>query len=165
MAAAWAAYCPACTVPMTQFFVAQSQLDHERRWRAIWKVVVEEEDVELAFNAEIRDFRDMHQQGHPNSGGLRRAGARLRASEMVGSARCVFICAQPIASIIFLDPPLAPHTWDANAINGNPAILPALYAYTYSEVKAEDIAAACRRRGGGVFVGGPQPVLPLKQGH
>jgi hypothetical protein len=32
---------------MTQFFVAESQLDHEQRWCAIWKVVVEEEDVEL----------------------------------------------------------------------------------------------------------------------
>ncbi|KAJ7938615.1 hypothetical protein B0H13DRAFT_2301655 [Mycena leptocephala] len=40
-----------------------------------------------------------------------------------------------ILRIGFTPTTLAPHTWDANAINGNPAVLPALYAYDYSETK------------------------------
>jgi hypothetical protein len=47
MAAVWAAYSPACTVPMTQFFVGEYQLDHYQCWHAIWKVMVKEDDVGL----------------------------------------------------------------------------------------------------------------------
>ncbi|KAJ7937521.1 hypothetical protein B0H13DRAFT_1852490 [Mycena leptocephala] len=55
---------------------------------------------------------------HPNSGGLRRAGARLRASKMVVSAR---ICLN-----------LA-HLHLALGMRTRSTVLPALYAYAYSE--------------------------------